>query len=85
MAGLVGPVHPSEGTNLSDPPDDRERLADTDGGLVPDDSPGPVQPGDWWVPFLDWLASGRLPPDQTEAQRLVRKAKSYSIVDEELN
>lgn len=35
-------------------------------------------------PFLEWLVDWKLPPDQTEARRLARRAKSYRIVDQEL-
>lgn len=52
-AGQVRPAHPDEGLGLDDTPYDHERLDDPDKVLVPDDPPGPVQPGDWRVPFLD--------------------------------
>lgn len=39
---------------------------------------------DWRIPFLEWLTDGKLPPDQTEARRLARRAKSYKIIDQEL-
>jgi hypothetical protein len=39
---------------------------------------------DWRIPYLDCLIRGILPPDQTEARRLARRAKSFMLVGEEL-
>ncbi|XP_012702828.1 uncharacterized protein LOC105914730 [Setaria italica] len=47
---------------------------------VPDPSP----PIDWRAPYLDYLVRGTLPADKTEARRIARRAKSFTIIDQEL-
>lgn len=58
-----------------DPPPEREDSHDP---------PDAEEQWDWRVPLLVWLADGKLPPNQTEARRLARCAKSFRIVDQEL-
>jgi hypothetical protein len=39
---------------------------------------------DWRFPILEWLVEGKLPPDQTEARRIARRAKAFVLIDNEL-
>jgi ribonuclease HI len=39
---------------------------------------------DWWFPILEWLVEGNLPPDQTEARHIARRAKAFVLIDSEL-
>ncbi|XP_072146357.1 uncharacterized protein [Setaria viridis] len=39
---------------------------------------------DWRAPYLDYLIRKSLPTDKTEAQRIVRHAKSFVIINQEL-
>jgi hypothetical protein len=39
---------------------------------------------DWWFPILEWLVEGKLPPDQTEAWHIARRAKAFVLIDGEL-
>jgi hypothetical protein len=39
---------------------------------------------DWCFPILEWLVEGKLPPDQTEARRITRRAKAFVLIDDEL-
>jgi hypothetical protein len=39
---------------------------------------------DWRAKYLAWIDRGELPPDRSEARRIVRMAKSFTIVDGEL-
>jgi hypothetical protein len=39
---------------------------------------------DWQSKYLAWIDRGMLPSDRTEARRIARKAKSFTIVDGEL-
>jgi ribonuclease HI len=39
---------------------------------------------DWRFPILEWLVEGKLPSDQTEAQRIARRAKAFFLIDGEL-
>jgi len=39
---------------------------------------------DWRMPYLDYLLREVLPTDKTEAQRLVRCAKSFVVIEGEL-
>jgi hypothetical protein len=39
---------------------------------------------DWRFPILEWLVEGKLPPDQTEARRIARRAKAFVLIDDEL-
>jgi hypothetical protein len=39
---------------------------------------------DWRFPILEWLVEGKLPPDQTEARRIARRAKAFILIDGEL-
>jgi hypothetical protein len=39
---------------------------------------------DWRSKYLAWNDRGELPSDRTEAKRVARKAKSFTVVDGEL-
>nr|XP_034586596.1 uncharacterized protein LOC117849110 [Setaria viridis] len=39
---------------------------------------------DWRTPYLDYLVRDTLPADRTEARRIARRAKSFTIIDQEL-
>jgi ribonuclease HI len=39
---------------------------------------------DWQFPILEWPVEGKLPSDQTEAQRIARRAKAFVLIDGEL-
>jgi hypothetical protein len=39
---------------------------------------------DWQFPILEWLVEGKLPSDQTEAQHIDRRAKSFVLIDGKL-
>jgi hypothetical protein len=39
---------------------------------------------DWWAKYLAWMDRGELPSDRSEARRIARMAKSFTIVDGEL-
>jgi ribonuclease HI len=39
---------------------------------------------DWRFPYLEWLLEGKLPPDQTEARRIARRAKSFVLLEGDL-
>jgi ribonuclease HI len=39
---------------------------------------------DWRAKYLAWIDQGELPPDRSEARRITRMAKSFTIVDGEL-
>jgi hypothetical protein len=39
---------------------------------------------DWRFPILEWLVEGKLPLDQMEARRIVRRAKAFVLIDGEL-
>jgi ribonuclease HI len=39
---------------------------------------------DWRFPILEWPVEGKLPSDQTEAQRIARRAKAFVLIDGEL-
>jgi hypothetical protein len=39
---------------------------------------------DWRTEYLAWIDRGELPSDRTEARRIARKAKSFSVIDGEL-
>jgi hypothetical protein len=39
---------------------------------------------DWCFPILEWLVEGKLPFDQTEAQRIAPRAKAFVLIDGEL-
>jgi ribonuclease HI len=38
----------------------------------------------WRFLILEWLVEGKLPPDQTEARRISRRAKAFVVIDDEL-
>jgi hypothetical protein len=38
----------------------------------------------WRFPILEWLVKGKIPPDQTEARRMARRAKAFVLIDGEL-
>jgi hypothetical protein len=39
---------------------------------------------DWRFPILEWLVEGKLPPDQTTARLIARRAKVFVLIDGEL-
>jgi bifunctional pyridoxal-dependent enzyme with beta-cystathionase and maltose regulon repressor activities len=39
---------------------------------------------DWRAKYLAWMDRGELPPDRSEARRIARTAKSFTVVDGEL-
>jgi hypothetical protein len=39
---------------------------------------------DWCFSILEWLVKWKLPSDQTEAQRIARRAKAFILIDSEL-
>jgi hypothetical protein len=39
---------------------------------------------DWRDKYIAWMARGELPPDRSEARRIARMAKSFTLVDGEL-
>jgi hypothetical protein len=39
---------------------------------------------DWRAKYLAWMDRGELPPDRSEARRIARMAKSFTVVDDEL-
>jgi hypothetical protein len=39
---------------------------------------------DWRDKYIAWMDRGELPPDQSEARRIARMAKSFALVDGEL-
>ena len=39
---------------------------------------------DWRVPYLDYLLHKALPTDKMEAQRLVRRSKSFVLIEGKL-
>jgi hypothetical protein len=39
---------------------------------------------DWWAKYLAWMDRGELPSDRSEARRIARMAKSFTIIDGEL-
>jgi bifunctional pyridoxal-dependent enzyme with beta-cystathionase and maltose regulon repressor activities len=45
--------------------------------------PGP-RIEDWRAKYLAWIDRGEVPSDQSEARRIARMAKSFTIVDGEL-
>jgi bifunctional pyridoxal-dependent enzyme with beta-cystathionase and maltose regulon repressor activities len=38
---------------------------------------------DWQTKYLTWIDHRELPSDQTEARRIVRKAKYFTVIDDE--
>jgi hypothetical protein len=54
----------------------------------PESSDSPLQvmviTPDWTVPFLDFLVDGELPEDETEARRLSRRVKGYTVINGQL-
>ena len=39
---------------------------------------------DWSTQYLDWMIRGILPSDRAQARRLVRRAKSFVLINDEL-
>jgi hypothetical protein len=39
---------------------------------------------DWRAKYLTWMNRGEFPPDRSEARRIAKMAKSFTIVDSEL-
>ena len=48
----------------------------------PTTEPDPL--ADWRMPYLDYLLREALPMNKTEARRLVRRAKSFVVIEGEL-
>jgi hypothetical protein len=48
-----------------------------------DTEPAP-HAGDWWAKFHAWMDRGELPSDRSDAKRIARMAKSFTLVDSEL-
>jgi hypothetical protein len=46
--------------------------------------PPPPRVGDWRAKYLAWIDRGELPPDRSEARRIARMAKSFTLVDSKL-
>jgi hypothetical protein len=44
----------------------------------------PPRAEDWRAKYLAWMDQGELPADRSEARRVTRMAKSFTIVDGEL-
>jgi hypothetical protein len=44
----------------------------------------PPRAGDWRDKYLAWMDRGELPSDRSEARRVARMAKSFTLVDGEL-
>jgi hypothetical protein len=40
--------------------------------------------GDWRDKYITWMDRGELPSDRSEARRIARTAKSFTLVDGEL-
>ncbi|XP_022681812.1 uncharacterized protein LOC111257054 [Setaria italica] len=45
---------------------------------------GANPPVDWRAQYLNYLVRGTLPADKTEARRITHRAKSFTIIDQEL-
>jgi hypothetical protein len=43
------------------------------------------RPEDWRDKYIAWMDRGELPPDRSEARRITRMAKSFTLVDGELD
>jgi hypothetical protein len=56
---------------------------DTDEAEAMETEPAP-RAEDWWAKYLAWNDRGELPSDRTEARRITRKAKSFTVIDGEL-
>jgi ribonuclease HI len=76
---------PPEPTLLLDPPEGSDppsmpelKVMEIDEQLNHDDEPN------WRIPYLARLIQGVLPLDQTQAQRLAQRAKSFMLLDREL-
>jgi hypothetical protein len=39
---------------------------------------------DWRDKYIAWIDRGELPSDRSEARRIARMAKSFTLVDDEL-
>jgi hypothetical protein len=48
-----------------------------------DTEPAPSE-GDWRDKYIAWMDRGELPSDRSEARRIARMAKSFTLVDGEL-
>jgi hypothetical protein len=56
---------------------------DTDEAEAMDVEPAPSE-GDWRDKYIAWMDRGELPSDRSEARRIARLAKSFTLVDGEL-
>jgi hypothetical protein len=71
---------PSVRTKGEKPPDEVDPEV-----LAVDQPPEPnLEDPDWRFPILEWLVEGKLPPDQTEARCITRRAKAFILIDGEL-
>jgi probable phosphoglycerate mutase len=50
---------------------------------VMDVEPAPIE-ADWRDKYIAWVDRGELPSDRSEARRIARMAKSFTLVDDEL-
>jgi hypothetical protein len=55
----------------------------TDEAEAMDTEPAPTE-GDWRDKYIAWMDQGELPSDRSEARRIARMAKSFTLVDGEL-
>ena len=51
---------------------------------IESEPPAPDDLPDWRYPLLQCLVDGSLPPDQTEARRVARRAKTFFLLDGEM-
>jgi hypothetical protein len=56
---------------------------DADEAEAMDTEPAP-RVGDWQDKYIAWMDQGELPSDRSEARRIARMAKSFTLVDGEL-
>jgi hypothetical protein len=69
-------LDPPEGSNPPSTP--KPEVMEIDEQLDHDDEP------DWRIPYLAHIIQEVLPPDQTQARRLARRAKTFVLLDREL-
>jgi hypothetical protein len=55
----------------------------TDEAKVMETEPAPCVE-DWQAKYLTWIDRGELPSDRSEARRIARKAKSFTVINGEL-
>jgi len=71
---------------LSEPgPDSNDSAAQEQEAMdIESEPPAPDDSPDWRYPLLQRLVDGTLPPDQAEARRMARRAKSFVLLDGEM-